>query len=182
MREGAADFLVKPLDLHDLRRVLARVFDDRRARRALQEHSVKEAPRQFIARGPQIIEIYKVVGQAAARRTNVLIRGESGTGKELIARAIHDQSAFASEPFVAVNCSAIPAVTAPCGREGAEARRFSFVRRISILPRSLGDVKAERNRTSDAGGPCGCNGSLQTARSERYASTRGIATTRTAPG
>jgi DNA-binding NtrC family response regulator len=55
-----------------------------------------------------MIDIYKLVGQLAANRTNVLIRGETGTGKELIARAIHFNSADAAEPFVPVNCTAIP--------------------------------------------------------------------------
>ena len=144
MREGAADFLVKPLDLHELRRVLSRVFDDRRAR-------TREAPeargpaqtggvdRQFVGRHPQIIEIYKVVGQVAARRTNVLIRGESGTGKELIARAIHDQSPFAAEPFVAVNCSAIPATL-------LESELFGHVRGAFT-----GAVNARRGRFTQAG-------------------------------
>jgi transcriptional regulator with GAF, ATPase, and Fis domain len=56
-----------------------------------------------------MVEIFKVVGQMASSRANVIIRGESGTGKELIARAIHENSAAASEPFVAVNCMALPA-------------------------------------------------------------------------
>jgi transcriptional regulator with GAF, ATPase, and Fis domain len=56
-----------------------------------------------------MIEIYKRIGQAASSRANVVIRGESGTGKELIARAIHAHSAHASEPFVPVNCAALPA-------------------------------------------------------------------------
>jgi two-component system, NtrC family, response regulator HydG len=141
MREGAADFLVKPLDLHELRRVLSRVFDDRlaRTREAPQARVAKEVERQFVGRHPQIIEIYKVVGQVAARRTNVLIRGESGTGKELIARAIHDQSPFAAEPFVAVNCSAIPATL-------LESELFGHVRGAFT-----GAVNARRGRFSQAG-------------------------------
>ena len=154
MREGAADFLVKPLDLHDLRRVLARVFEDRQARRASQAHSGKDVPRQFVGRHPQIIEIYKVVGQAAARRTNVLIRGESGTGKELIARAIHEQSPFAGEPFVAVNCSAIPATLlesdlfghvrgAFTGALTARRGRFAQAARGTIFLDEIGDTSLE---------------------------------------
>jgi transcriptional regulator with PAS, ATPase and Fis domain len=55
-----------------------------------------------------MIEIYKLVGQLAANRASVLIRGETGTGKELIARAIHFNSPDAAEPFVPVNCTALP--------------------------------------------------------------------------
>jgi transcriptional regulator with GAF, ATPase, and Fis domain len=55
-----------------------------------------------------MVEIFKVIGQVSAARTNVVIRGESGTGKELIARAIHFSSPYVGEPFVPVNCTALP--------------------------------------------------------------------------
>jgi DNA-binding NtrC family response regulator len=110
MREGAADFLVKPLDLHDLRRVLARVLGDRRTRERARRWTEEEASAyrldELVGRDPQMIEIYKLVGQLAANRASVLIRGETGTGKEVIARAIHFNSPDANEPFLAVNCTA----------------------------------------------------------------------------
>jgi len=110
MREGAADFLVKPLDLHDLRRVLARVLGDRRTRERNRRWTEEEATGyrldELVGRDLQMIEIYKLVGQLAANRANVLIRGETGTGKEVIARAIHFNSPDAAEPFLAVNCTA----------------------------------------------------------------------------
>lgn len=56
-----------------------------------------------------MVEIFKTVGRVAQTRTTVVIRGESGTGKELVARAIHAGSITAQEPFVAVNCTALPA-------------------------------------------------------------------------
>jgi two-component system response regulator AtoC len=112
MREGAADFLVKPLDLHQLRGVVDRVFEDRRARAAAVRAPPAEAESdradRLIGHDPQMVEIFKVIGQVSAARTNVVIRGESGTGKELIARAIHSSSAYAGEPFVPVNCTALP--------------------------------------------------------------------------
>jgi transcriptional regulator with GAF, ATPase, and Fis domain len=55
-----------------------------------------------------MIEVYKLVGQAAATRATVLVRGESGTGKELVARAIHTNSRDSAQPFVPVNCAALP--------------------------------------------------------------------------
>ena len=155
MREGAADFLVKPLDLHVLRRVLFRVFGDRHTRSEAVQQKVDAKPAaQFVGRHPQIIDIYKTVGQVASRRTNVLIRGESGTGKELIARAIHEQSAFASEPFVAVNCSAIPASLLESelfghvrgsftGAITARRGRFALAGRGTIFLDEIGDTSLE---------------------------------------
>jgi DNA-binding NtrC family response regulator len=109
MREGAVDFLVKPLDLHSLRRVLDKVFEDRGARaRATAEPRSQSGRQRLVGRDPRMVEIFKIVGQVSASRTNVVIRGESGTGKEIIARAIHDSSPYAKEAFVAVNCTALP--------------------------------------------------------------------------
>lgn len=108
MREGAVEFLVKPLDLVELRRVLKRVFDDRRSRREAMGTPAPPALEGVVGRAQAMIGIYKLVGQAAATRATVLIRGESGTGKELIARAIHANSANSSDPFVPVNCAALP--------------------------------------------------------------------------
>lgn len=110
MREGARDFLVKPLDLHDLREVLNKTFADRRTRelasRAQEEEASGYKLDELVGHDPRMIEIYKLVGQLAANRANVLIRGETGTGKEVVARAIHFNSPDASEPFIPVNCTA----------------------------------------------------------------------------
>ena len=110
MRAGAVEFLVKPLDLHDLRRTVDRLFDDR-AERARGEAGDAGKPDLHVLVGhdPRMIRTFKLIGQAASVRTTVLIRGESGTGKELVARAIHAHSADASQPFVPVNCAALPA-------------------------------------------------------------------------
>jgi DNA-binding NtrC family response regulator len=123
MREGALDFLVKPADLHQLRTLVTRIFDDRRTRSrgkaaiggagapvtaARSSGAAAEAP-VLLGRDPRMVQIFKVIGQVAASRAPVLIRGESGTGKELIAQAIHVSSPAAAEPFVAVNCTALPA-------------------------------------------------------------------------
>ncbi len=111
MRKGAADYLTKPFDLDELLLVL----DKEGERRALEEEvrslrRVQGDPGQeMVGRSPAMRELFKRIGQAAARETTVLIRGESGTGKELVARAIHYHSARAAGPFVAVNCAAIPA-------------------------------------------------------------------------
>jgi DNA-binding NtrC family response regulator len=109
MREGATDFLQKPLDLHHLRTALGRAFEDREARRRRDRNEDDADSSNLVGRDPRMVAILKVVGQVSRSRTNVIVRGESGTGKELIARAIHDSSPYAAEPFVAVNCTALPA-------------------------------------------------------------------------
>ncbi len=112
MREGALDFLVKPLDLDELLSVLERAFRDRRARER-ERRETEEARETYrldamVGRDPKMLELFKRVGQLAASPVTVLIRGETGTGKEMVARAIHYASDRADEPFLAVNCTALP--------------------------------------------------------------------------
>jgi DNA-binding NtrC family response regulator len=111
MREGAFDFLVKPIDLDELNVVLQRAFEDQRARERVRRAAEEEAEpyrlNELVGRDARMIEVYKLVGQLAASRVSVLVRGETGTGKELVARAIHFNSADAPEPFIAVNCTAL---------------------------------------------------------------------------
>jgi len=122
MREGAFDFLVKPLEMSRLLAVLERVFEDRRARNtaerggdadpgdapASMDGTEEDGLGRLVGRHPAMIEVYKQVGRAAAGRVNVLLRGETGTGKERVARAIHATSAFSEQPFIPVNCAALP--------------------------------------------------------------------------
>jgi len=108
MKRGAAEFLVKPLDLDELLKTLDRVFMDRELRRRREPGPVAAENSSLVGRDPRMIDIYKIVGQAAGTRATVLIRGESGTGKELVARAIHMHSVSAGEPFVPVNCAGLP--------------------------------------------------------------------------
>ena len=110
MREGASDFLVKPLELSKLRELIQRVERDGRGR---DEGAARSSPATgsaplLVGRSPEIVEVYKLIGRVAASRVTALIRGETGTGKELVARAIHESSAYAEEPFVPVNCTALP--------------------------------------------------------------------------
>ena len=118
MRDGAVEFLIKPLDLIQLRSTLRRVFDDlesteggrTRGRETRDPSGVADAGAhpQLIGRDPAMIEVFKLVGQVAATSSTVLIRGESGTGKELVARSIHALSPQRERPFVVVNCTSIP--------------------------------------------------------------------------
>jgi DNA-binding NtrC family response regulator len=112
MKAGAYDYLVKPLDLDHIDVVVERAFRDRALRRRADQLAEEAADPfamdQLVGRDPRMIEIYKLVGRLAMNRAPVLIRGETGTGKEVIARAIHYHSPDADEPFVAVNCTALP--------------------------------------------------------------------------
>lgn len=112
MRAGAVDFLVKPVDPKSLQALAERCFRER----ALQtdegdagEGPPPEAPSRgsLVGKDPRMIEIYKTIGVLSRNRATVMVRGETGTGKEVIARAIHDHSLCAEEPFIAVNCTAL---------------------------------------------------------------------------
>ncbi len=112
IKGGAYEFLVKPLDLDQVELVIARCFRDRGVRRRMR-HLVAEAAepyalKRLVGRDPKMIEISKTIGSLTTNRAPVLIRGETGTGKEVIARTIHYNSPAAEEPFVAINCTAIP--------------------------------------------------------------------------
>ncbi len=110
MREGAYDYLVKPLDLDQLDEVVGRCIDERRQTRADGAEPVPATATDggLVGRHPSMMELYKTIGTLASSRAAVLIRGETGTGKELIARAIHQNSAYSDQPFVPINCAAVP--------------------------------------------------------------------------
>jgi DNA-binding NtrC family response regulator len=112
MRAGAYDYLVKPLDLKHIDHLLGRCFRDRERRQTVKPRPDEAAPgsdpHRLVGRHASMIEIYKLIGVLARNRATVLITGETGTGKERIARAIHHSSPHASEPFIGVNCTAIP--------------------------------------------------------------------------
>jgi DNA-binding NtrC family response regulator len=159
MRQGAADFLVKPLDVGDLRRTLGRVLEDRRARERARRSSTGDEGTpaitdELVGHDPRLIEIFKLVGKLAAGTTNVLIRGESGTGKELIARAIHLHSTNAAEPFVPVNCTALPTTLLESelfghvrgsftGAHADRRGRFAQAGRGTIFLDEIGDTSGE---------------------------------------
>src|SRR3984957_612979 len=112
MKQGAFDYLFKPLDLDQLRRVVDEALDV--ARRMREPAVIAETPPDADVEGaivgscPAMREVYKAIGRVAAQDVPVLITGESGTGKELVARAIYQHSPRAKAPFQALNCAAIP--------------------------------------------------------------------------
>jgi DNA-binding NtrC family response regulator len=113
MRQGAYDYLLKPLDLQMLDRVIHEAL---KVARLMREPAiVAQTPPDddvvgdaFIGSCPAMQEVYKAIGRVADQSFPVLITGESGTGKELVARAVYQHSSRAKAPFLALNCAAIP--------------------------------------------------------------------------
>src|SRR5258708_11643108 len=115
MRQGAYDYLFKPLDPHQLRRVVGEALEV--ARKMRQPAVVAElggtAPDldvdgAIVGSCPAMCEVYKAIGRVAAQDVPILITGESGTGKELVARAVYQHGLRAKAPFLPLNCAAIP--------------------------------------------------------------------------
>ena len=112
MRDGAADYVAKPLNLDELRQKIQRIVEQHRLyaeNRALREElKSRHRIEGIIGESGQMVEVISLVQRVAASEATVLIRGESGTGKELIAKAIHYASPRAARPLVRVNCAALP--------------------------------------------------------------------------
>lgn len=113
IKAGAYDFLPKPVEVDELRRVVTEaIAAARRMSTAVvigDAHSTDAGPGDvLIGRGRAMLEVYKTLGRLTATPVTVLIRGETGTGKELIARALYQHGHRAHQPFVTVNCAAIP--------------------------------------------------------------------------
>jgi DNA-binding NtrC family response regulator len=112
LRHGAFDYLTKPCKLVELQALLKRVADKRQLTqkcRALQ-HRVQrlEGTPRLIGNTPAMHKVRILIEKVAPTNSTVLILGETGTGKELVARALHDNSNRAENPFVAINCGALP--------------------------------------------------------------------------
>ncbi|HKB12252.1 MAG TPA: sigma-54 dependent transcriptional regulator, partial [Vicinamibacterales bacterium] len=112
MKEGALDFLAKPVDPDHLLLLVERALAQRRlANENLilkEELAQRRGAPQIVGDDPKLKQVSVALHRAAATDTTVLLEGESGTGKELFARALHALSPRADGPFVAINCAAIP--------------------------------------------------------------------------
>jgi nitrogen regulation protein NR(I) len=112
MKRGAFEYLLKPVDLHQLDDVIGKAFELRRMQVIPavigHEPAATGGTDQIVGRCPAMQEVFKAIGRVAAQDVNVLVLGESGTGKELVARALFQHSKRLDKPFVAINCAAIP--------------------------------------------------------------------------
>jgi DNA-binding NtrC family response regulator len=112
MKEGAMDFLAKPVDPDHLLLLVHRALEQRRMLTEnllmKEELAVRRGAPQLVGDDPSLRKVFAAMQRAASTDTTVLIEGESGTGKELFARSLHALSGRADAPFVAINCAAIP--------------------------------------------------------------------------
>jgi two-component system nitrogen regulation response regulator GlnG len=112
MKLGAYEYLLKPLELSQLRQVIERALAISRLMHVpavvAESDPLDERADAIIGRCPAMQEVYKAVGRVANQDVTVLITGESGTGKELVARALYQHSRRAAGPFLAINCASIP--------------------------------------------------------------------------
>ncbi len=112
MKLGAYDYLAKPFKVNEAGVVVDKAMEKRELvldnQRLKREVAGKFSFENLIGKSDKMNEVYQTIRQIADTRTNVLVGGESGTGKELVARALHYNSSRAAQPFVVINCGAIP--------------------------------------------------------------------------
>jgi DNA-binding NtrC family response regulator len=112
MKEGAYDYLTKPVDPEHLVRMLRKALERQQLRRQvtyLRDQIARQAGiNQMVAVSPSMRKILRTINEVAASNATVLIEGESGTGKELMAKIIHQHGNRSTGPFLAVNCGAMP--------------------------------------------------------------------------
>jgi len=112
MKIGAYDYLLKPFDVPVLKELVLKALDAARVMRQVVSYQPLLEKEDYelgiIGRSGPMQQVFKLIGQLAASDATALISGESGTGKELVARAIYHHSNRSGQPFLAVNCAAIP--------------------------------------------------------------------------
>src|SRR6267154_2647960 len=112
MKLGAYDYLLKPFEVPKLKEVIVAALKAARDMREVVSYEphleTEDYELGIVGRSEGMQSVFKLIGQLAASDATALITGESGTGKELVARAIYHHSQRAEQPFLAINCAAIP--------------------------------------------------------------------------
>ncbi|MBR1374637.1 MAG: nitrogen regulation protein NR(I) [Cardiobacteriaceae bacterium] len=121
-RQGAFDFLPKPFDINELRRLVNLAMRKKSQKQGQEGEKISAG---IIGSSPAMQQLYRAIGKLAKTTVNVLISGETGTGKELLARALHNNSPRADGEFVALNMAAIPAELAESELFGHEKGAFT---------------------------------------------------------
>ena len=149
---GAYDYLLKPFDMAELLDLVAKsVACNRLMSEPVEIGEARSNQSAIVGNSRAMQAVYKEIGRVAATSVTVLIRGETGTGKELVARAIYQHSGRAAQPFIAVNCAAIPETLLESelfGHErgaftGAHARRIGRFEQVNhgiIFLDEIGDL------------------------------------------
>jgi two-component system, NtrC family, response regulator PilR len=104
MKNGAFDYITKPFNVDEIKSVIRAVL---KKQQKAEPQAANGFP-EIIGQSPEMMKIFELITKIAPTPANVLIYGESGTGKELVAKAIHNRSRVAANPFVPITCSAIP--------------------------------------------------------------------------
>jgi two-component system nitrogen regulation response regulator GlnG len=111
IKRGAFEYMLKPVELQQLRDVVAQAVELSRLRHVpavFEEEAADEMADRIVGRSPAMQAVYKAIGRVAPLDVTVLVLGESGTGKELVARALFHHGRRCHGPFLALNCAAIP--------------------------------------------------------------------------
>jgi DNA-binding NtrC family response regulator len=155
MKEGAMDFLAKPVDPDHLLLLVNRALEQRRivTENLLlkEELAVRRGAPQLVGEDPSLRKVFSSLQRAAVTDATVLLEGESGTGKELFARSLHALSPRADAPFVAINCAAIPENLletelfgyekgAFTGAVGRKPGKFEMAHRGTLFLDEIGDL------------------------------------------
>jgi len=124
MKRGASDYIQKPINFNELDIKIEKLFNSyKREIHTLSVESVEYS--DIIAESSEMKQILKMSDTVASSDTTVLLLGESGTGKELIAKYIHNRSKRAKDPFIAINCAAIPSELIESELFGAEKGSYT---------------------------------------------------------
>jgi two-component system response regulator AtoC len=105
MKEGAAEFIMKPFSLDDLEAVVKNVLNTAARQSPHKQEPLQPAAQQIITKDPKVLSVLDMLKNVAKSKSSIMIQGESGTGKELLARFIHHHSNRSRQPFVGVNCA-----------------------------------------------------------------------------
>ncbi len=110
LKKGAADYLLKPFDMDDLVIRINRIIglQSLKALNLSLEDNCRQRRENLIGTSPGMQEVFRLIRQAGPSDASILITGESGTGKELVAAALHEASQRRDQPYIRLNCSAIP--------------------------------------------------------------------------